>query len=120
MRLRLVDVLDQDRICYSVPKLRKGPWFDELKEKGIKLTDFGTGSLEIELLIGSNVAGQLLIDLYKFKEHGACFGMVALNYSIGWTLMGQLTNNSAKSDATLLVQTLFVQELDVSNLWRLE
>lgn len=55
-----LEVLDQYRICYSVPKLRKGQWFNELKIKGIELTDLGTGSSEIELLIGSNLAGKLL------------------------------------------------------------
>lgn len=79
-----IEALDQDRICYSVPKLRKGRWFDELKTKGIELTDLGTGSSEIELLIGSNLAGKLLTDMYKFDENSYGFGLVALNYSIGY------------------------------------
>lgn len=91
----------QDCICYSVPKLTKGPWFEELQLKGIELTDFGTGSSEIELLIGSNLAGKLLSGIHKFDQNSVGFGIVAMNYSIGWTLMGQTSNDREESDASL-------------------
>lgn len=100
--------------------MRKGPWFDELKLKGIELTDLGTGSAEIELLIGSDLAGLLLIDMYKFNENSVGYGLVALNYGIGWTLMGKVSTGFAKGDAALVVQSLFVNELDISQLWRLD
>ena len=100
--------------------MKKGPWLDELRKQGITLTDVGGEATEIDLLIGSNLAGRLLINLYKFDENGPGNGLVALNYSIGWALMGQVASDYVQTETNLLVHTLFTQELDVSDLWRLD
>lgn len=46
------NIFDQD-----VPKVKWGLWIEELQyQESIELTDFGTGSSEIELLIGNNIS----------------------------------------------------------------
>lgn len=35
------DVLEQERICYNVPKIQKGSWLEELQRENIVLTDTG-------------------------------------------------------------------------------
>lgn len=110
------DVLEQDRICFDVKRIQKGPWLEELQKENITLSDVGVGSSEIELLIGNNVSGRLLSGIHRFKEYE---NFVAMNYSLGWTVMGQIPSET-KTDTSLLVHTLFIKEADVSDLWRLD
>ena len=48
-----LEILGSEKLCTGVPKLPKGPWMSELKEKKIFVNDLGKQG-EIELLIGSD------------------------------------------------------------------
>ncbi|GFY53283.1 uncharacterized protein TNIN_161931 [Trichonephila inaurata madagascariensis] len=54
-----IQVLDQPIICGKIPRINKGIWEKELKEKNITLTDHGRGCPDIELLIGDYFCGHL-------------------------------------------------------------
>ncbi|GFV89368.1 uncharacterized protein TNCV_4151881 [Trichonephila clavipes] len=61
---------DQLSICGKIPRLKRGLWNKELREKKIWITDYGEGSLEIELLIGVDFCGQLFTGLVHKLECG--------------------------------------------------
>lgn len=111
------EVLEQERICHNVMKIQKGPWMEELRRNNILISDAGNDTSEIELLIGGNIAGRLLIGIHRLEGHA---DFVAMNYSLGWTIMGQIPTFNIRSDKTLLVHTLFVREAKVSDLWKLD
>ncbi|XP_037049621.1 uncharacterized protein LOC119083915 [Bradysia coprophila] len=113
------DVLEQERICFDVKRIVQGNWLQKLQEENIILTDVGVGSAEIELLIGNNVAGRLLHKIHRLKEYE---NFVAMDYSLGWTIMGTVPTNTSNdhTDTALLVHTLFIREANVADLWRLD
>src|SRR5207237_10784074 len=52
-------VMDHEKICNKLPRMDKGAWLKELKNKKIWLTDIGTNYPDIELLIGADYFGGL-------------------------------------------------------------
>ncbi|GFV11469.1 uncharacterized protein TNCV_1695931 [Trichonephila clavipes] len=56
-----IPVLDQPIICGSIPSLQKGHWTLELAERGIHITDIDCVNSQIDLLIGSDFAGNIYI-----------------------------------------------------------
>lgn len=110
------NVLQQEKICYNVDKMQRGEWLEKIQQRNVSLSDVGDGSDEIELLIGNDVAGKLLIEILRLEEYE---NFVAMNYSLGWTIMGKVPKSS-KKDRTLLVHTPFVNECNESYLWRLD
>lgn len=96
--------------------IQKGEWLRKLQQKNVTLSDVGTGSAEIELLIGNDISGKLLTAIERLEEYE---NFVAMNYSIGWTIMGKMPT-SVKTDKTLLIHSLLVKEANVSDLWRLD
>ncbi|GIX75935.1 DUF1758 domain-containing protein [Caerostris extrusa] len=127
MRLRPVgrstgyqfDFLDQDIICGVIPRIPKGPLMKELKGHGIWISDVGDYYPEIELLIGSDIYGQILTgEVIQLNE-----GLTVINTKLGWTLCGEpkeLNVQSLEGAQSMLITNLHVQNMKVSDMWDLE
>jgi hypothetical protein len=111
--------LDQDTICGGIPCIPKGPLLKELKRHRIWISDVGDGFPEIEILIGSDIYGQILTgDVVQLNE-----GLTAINTKLGWTLCGEsqeLKIQNFEGTSAMLVTNLHVQNLTVSDMWNLE
>ncbi|GFT31422.1 uncharacterized protein TNCV_608431 [Trichonephila clavipes] len=47
-------------------------------------------------------------------------GLVAMETILGWTLSGKVPDSEISSCNAMLVASLFVKEMDISQLWRLD
>ncbi|GIY97363.1 reverse transcriptase [Caerostris extrusa] len=127
MRLRPVgrstgyqfDFLDQDIICGVIPRIPKGPLLKELKGHRIWISDMGDDYPEIELLIGSDIYGQILTgEVIQLNE-----GLTAINTKLGWTLCGEpkeLNVQNLEGAQSMLITNLHVQNMKASDMWDLE
>lgn len=111
--------LDQDTICGGIPRIPKGPLLRELKEHRIWISDMGDDYPEIEILIGSDIYGQILTgEVIQLNE-----GLTAINTKLGWTLCGEpkgVNIQSFEGAQSMLVTNLHVQNMKVSDMWDLE
>ncbi|XP_024878860.1 uncharacterized protein LOC112459126, partial [Temnothorax curvispinosus] len=109
-------VMDQETICSTIQSIRKDKWVDELRDQNIHLTDIGENSSSIDVLIGADVAGKLITGRkYDLKN-----GLIVFETRLGWTVIGKLPKESQRVDAAVMITTLFVQEANISDLWRLD
>ncbi|GIY63764.1 endonuclease [Caerostris extrusa] len=127
MRLRPVgrstgyqfDFLDQDIICGVIPRIPKGPLLKEFKGHRIWISDMGDDYPEIELLIGSDIYGQILTgEVIQLNE-----GLTAINTKLGWTLCGEpkeLNVQNLAGAQSMLITSLHVQNMKASEMWDLE
>ena len=106
--------LDQSVICGAVSPVCKGPWIDELAEKGIQISD--NQNEPIEVLIGADIVGKLLTG----HRHVLNCGMVALKTFLGWTLIGKSPLSIPSRSTSITITTLFCKEAQVSDLWTLD
>ncbi|GFT62959.1 uncharacterized protein NPIL_557261 [Nephila pilipes] len=77
-----LDALDHDVICNDISSVKNGSWIHELKTKNILLTDIQENTGPIEVFLGADVAGKLIIGRREELETG----LVALETKLGWTL----------------------------------
>ncbi|GFQ65924.1 DUF1758 domain-containing protein [Trichonephila clavata] len=56
-----IQVLDQPIICGKISRINKGIWEKDLKRRNITFADHGRGCSDIELLIGTNFCGHLIL-----------------------------------------------------------
>lgn len=109
--------LSQNVICQSIPFVSKGPWLQELQQKGIRLTDVGDQNEQVAMLIGADIAGKLMTSGRRELRCDA----VALETLLGWTLIGKTNiRSSRKEDTTLMIVSMLTQEANVAALWRLD
>lgn len=110
--------LQQEIICQDIPKISKGPWLEELRQKSITLSDVGDDKLPISLLIGSDIAGKL----YTGQMHHLRSGVTAMKTRLGWTISGKAAQIRQERchDSTLTVLSMFSQEASMADLWRLD
>ncbi|XP_036140498.1 uncharacterized protein LOC118644875 [Monomorium pharaonis] len=108
--------MNQNTICGPISSIKCDSWVNELRTKNINLTDIGNQSDSIDVLIGADVAGKLLIG----RKHDMKNGLTALETHLGWTVMGKLPKKCERTDAAMIITTMFVQEVDLSDLWRLD
>ncbi|GFR16398.1 integrase catalytic domain-containing protein, partial [Trichonephila clavata] len=116
--------MDQKKICATVPKIKNAYCLKELREKKIFLSDVSFKSEkclyeesvnDIHLLLGADVAGKILTGKI---EHLSC-GLVAMQYILGWTVMGKVSNE-INLDSSYLTLSLFVNEAKITDLWNLD
>ncbi|GFR21129.1 integrase catalytic domain-containing protein [Trichonephila clavata] len=109
-----IEVMDQKKICATVPKIKNAYCLKELREKKIFLSDVSFKSEkclyeesvnDIHLLLGADVAGKILTSKI---EHLSC-GLVAMQYILGWTVIGKVSNE-INLDSSYLTLSLFVNE----------
>lgn len=109
-----IEVLDQTTICGPIPRIKEGPWLNELKEKGIHLSDTGHDQRPIELLIGADFAGKL----YSGSTCELSCGLSAIQTRLGWSIMGRPKERDR--DAIDYVTSLLIQSDNIVNLWKIE
>jgi hypothetical protein len=108
--------LDQSVICGDIPRLNKGPWERELREKNIWISDYGEGCPSFEVLLGADVCGALLTgQLFKLK----C-GLIAVETKLGWLIMGKVPGKEPRGMTSVTVTSLLIQNAVISDLWRLD
>ncbi|GFV59521.1 DUF1758 domain-containing protein [Trichonephila clavipes] len=82
----------------------------------IQLSDVGEGSRSVQVLLGSDVIGKLMTGQRRILS---C-GLVAMETILGWTLSGKVPDSEISSCNAMLVAFLFVKEMDIFQLWRLD
>ncbi|GFV20469.1 DUF1758 domain-containing protein [Trichonephila clavipes] len=82
----------------------------------IELSDVGGESRSIQVLLGSDVIGKLMTGQRRILS---C-GLVAMETILGWTPSGKVPDSEISSIIAMLVVSLFVKEMDISQLWRLD
>ncbi|GFX79793.1 uncharacterized protein TNCV_4981051 [Trichonephila clavipes] len=87
-------------------------WISELNEMKIQLSDVGKESRSIQVLLGSDVIGKLMTGQRRILS---C-GLVAMETILGWTLSDKVPDSEISSCNAMLVASLFVKEMDISQL----
>ena len=109
-------VMDQEKICSEIPIVKKAPWFSELKDENISLTDVVSGESDsINLLIGADVAAKLMTG----RKRELSNGLTAVETLLGWTVMGKICSEERADKATTAL-SMFVSEAKISDLWSLD
>ncbi|KAL1448563.1 hypothetical protein WDU94_013886, partial [Cyamophila willieti] len=110
------EVMDQDKICTSVPIVPSGSWMQELAEQNIQLSDNSTRQ-EVDILIGSDTAAKM----WTGRVHKLECGLVAMETHMGWTLSGKIPRESNHDgNVATLVTNLLIKEASINHLWDLD
>lgn len=109
------DLLEKTELCGKLPRIPYGPWITDLRDRGVKLNDIGTGCGEIDILIGNDIWGKLLTTAPIVKLD--C-GLYAQETIFGWTLGGRVPKITSNMVST--INSLACTTADLSNLWSLE
>lgn len=122
-----IEVLDQEKICSSVPRVKNKALIKLLNSKGLCISDtcakgdvclYEQNPEEIHILLGADVSAQLFTDK---MEHFPGFGITAFKTKLGWTLMGRMEENtSLQNSLSGLSLSLHVSDAKLSDLWRLD
>lgn len=106
-----VKLLDEEKICGYIPKLTDIECIDELKRKGIVISDKENVPSDILLLLGADVISQMYTGNVMYLETGPC----AFETRFGWTIMGKTKGNSKASSVLSLTNVTNAQAL-----WEIE
>ncbi|GBM45055.1 hypothetical protein AVEN_98898-1 [Araneus ventricosus] len=98
-------VLGQEEICATIPPVSDESWMKEFFKNNIHLSDQRHGL--IELLIGADVAGELLTGGYKLLPSG----LVAIKTRLGWTVMGRTRREKGDENTGLIVTSMLTREI---------
>ena len=110
-------VLDQQQICGHIPRMCKGPWMHELRQRKIYVADLGGNSSEVELLIGADCYGHIATGRINQLSNG----LTAIETRLGWTLSGRCDENPVPdSSVAMNVISMHVSDAAISQLWELE
>ncbi|CAG7827818.1 unnamed protein product, partial [Allacma fusca] len=109
-------LLDQSTICTAIPKVPRGPWFGELKQRKIWISDVGTGCKSVDILIGADAIGKIMTGQVR---HLKC-GLIAVKTKLGWTLMGEVPKRPREERPSLVVTRLLNSPSCITSLWQLE
>ncbi|UYV84481.1 hypothetical protein LAZ67_X002350 [Cordylochernes scorpioides] len=88
------------------------PAIRKLKKKGIKIDDVGRGHPEIEVLIGANYWGKIMLDR---KEQLEC-GLTTLETMFGWILIGECLAQKKDPENNVAMTVLSMENLDMRQL----
>jgi hypothetical protein len=110
------DVLDQENICDELSHFKDGPWSKEFSENGLSRSQFKDNSGPIEILIGADVAGKIVTgNVIKLD----C-GLTAMETNLGWTLLGKIPHCNPKLTKAMIVTSMLIDNLNISDLWKLD
>ncbi|UYV83913.1 hypothetical protein LAZ67_X000593 [Cordylochernes scorpioides] len=102
--------LDQEVICGHISQVQDHTILNELKARGINLTDICQGEeISIHMLIGSDLLSSILTGRMQILQNG----VVATETKLGWTVMGPAIGKDME-DSCLIVTSLHVNSF-VSN-----
>ncbi|UYV73196.1 hypothetical protein LAZ67_10002163 [Cordylochernes scorpioides] len=108
--------LDQEVICGHISQVQDHTILNELKARGINLTDICQGEeISIHMLIGSDLLSSILTGRMQILQSG----VVATETKLGWTVMGPAIGNDME-DSCLIVTSFHVNSFDVQDLWKLD
>ncbi|UYV63331.1 hypothetical protein LAZ67_2003764 [Cordylochernes scorpioides] len=108
--------LDQEVICGHISQVRDDAILNELKSRGINLTDTCQGEeISIHMLIGSDLLSSILTGRMQILQSG----VVATETKLGWTVMVPAIGNDME-DSCLIVTSFHVNSFDVRDLWKLD
>lgn len=109
-RFELSNCLAVSNICSPLPNVRDKATLHDLRMRGVELSDFGNRNSDIQLLIGADVLGSLLL------EHNVVLksGITAISTKLGWCVVGAVTGSAQVTRN----QCLFVQS--ETKLWELD
>ncbi|UYV70933.1 hypothetical protein LAZ67_8001159 [Cordylochernes scorpioides] len=105
------EALGQPLICGSIPPVCPRSFLEGSEE--LDVSDLMRD--RIEVLIGANFAGRLLID----DQRRISSGLVAIRTKLGWTVMGKIPPTEVRDDTSSLCVTTLLS-LDLENLWKLD
>ncbi|GFY47232.1 putative RNA-directed DNA polymerase from transposon X-element [Trichonephila inaurata madagascariensis] len=109
-----VEVLSQKKICGFVPKIVDLYTLQELKEKNITLSDLVTKEHDIELLLGEDVIGNILIgNSLKLSS-----GVTVVQTKFGYTVIEK--TNTIYNNLYINVVSLYCANFTVTDLWNLD
>ncbi|GBM38309.1 hypothetical protein AVEN_140348-1 [Araneus ventricosus] len=118
-----VEVMDQNKICTYLPKLKDPKNIEELKQLGIFASDiclnenlclYENDPKEIHILLGADTAARLFTGEIKNLSPD----LIAMNTKLGWTVIGRSRITENDSSSTLM--SLLVNDVNISDLWRLD
>ncbi|KMQ85547.1 retrotransposon domain containing protein [Lasius niger] len=109
-------VFEEDVICRDISGMNKGSWMKVLEENNVRLSDIEEGKEPITLLIGADVAGRILTGKILQTDRN----VTAMETKLGWTLLGKDLVDHSERDTALMVVSMFEQEANVADLWRLD
>ncbi|UYV84468.1 hypothetical protein LAZ67_X002301 [Cordylochernes scorpioides] len=108
--------LDQEVICGHISQVQDHTILNELKTRGINLTDICQGEeISIHKLIGSDLLSSILTGRMQILQNG----VVATETKLGWTVMGPAIGKDME-DSCLIVTSFHVNSFDVQDLWKLD
>ncbi|UYV71228.1 hypothetical protein LAZ67_8002292 [Cordylochernes scorpioides] len=113
--------LDQEVICGHISQVQDHTILNELKARGINLTDICQGEeISIHMLIGSDLLSSILTGRMQILQNG----VVATETKLGWTVMGPAIGKDME-DSCLTVTSFHVNSdktdiFDVQDLWKLD
>ena len=125
MRLKSLDssymcnflAMRQSVICGDIPSVRKDNLVDSLCKNNIVLTDLeGTNNVVIDILIGADITGKLIMGEKLRLDNG----LSLLETLLGWTVIGKVKREPRNIDTAVLLMTLNVEQAAVEDLWRLD
>ena len=108
-----IKVLDQKVICGNIPRLRRGFCNEKLGENEIRLTDNGKCCPNIDLFIGADYCGKILIGKMRQQMSNS----FACGTYLGWKQMDELTSSNNNENLAMHVTSLLIQEASMSDLW---
>ncbi|UYV82291.1 hypothetical protein LAZ67_21001623 [Cordylochernes scorpioides] len=108
--------LDQEVICGHISQVQDHTILNELKARGINLTDICQGEeISIHMLIGSDLLSSILTGRMQILQNG----VVATETKLGWTVMGPAIGKDME-DLCLIVTSFHINSFDVQDLWKLD
>ncbi|UYV81532.1 hypothetical protein LAZ67_20001463 [Cordylochernes scorpioides] len=100
--------LDQEVICGHISQVQDHTILNELKARGINLTDICQGEeISIHMLIGSDLLSSILTGGMQILQNG----VVATETKLGWTVMGPAIGKDME-DSCLIVTSFHVNSFD--------
>ncbi|UYV60908.1 hypothetical protein LAZ67_1002751 [Cordylochernes scorpioides] len=99
--------LDQEVICGHISQVQDHTILNELKARGINLTDICQGEeISIHMLIGSDLLSSILTGRMQILQNG----VVATETKLGWTVMGPAIGKDMEDSCLIEITTLTKSE----------
>ncbi|GFY42232.1 DUF1758 domain-containing protein [Trichonephila inaurata madagascariensis] len=106
-----LSLLEQQKICSTLPRIHDRKFLSELASRGIKLTDAGRDSPPIRVLLGADILQSILTGRIEVLSSGVS--------AVKTLRVGQFLGLAKKREVVNLV-TLSLQNMDVAKMWGLE
>ncbi|GFW88112.1 uncharacterized protein TNCV_217841 [Trichonephila clavipes] len=111
-----LEVLSEEKICDSVPKITDEQILNNLRELNIEFSDSFSEDLEIDLLVGSNVLGRILMK--KCCELDS--GLSVVETKLGNTVIGMQDDVFHIDRNVMTTLSMYVRNFKLTDLWSLE